>query len=70
MDEPIAEYIVEDTRIKLNDFLPQGLTPTWSIKLRGALAVDTTGPFEFGLTVAGASSLHEYRSRMFDPYCV
>lgn len=57
VDEPIAEYIVEDTRIKLNDFLPQGLTPTWSIKLRGALAVDTTGPFEFGLTVAGRAKL-------------
>jgi beta-glucosidase len=49
----VADFVLMDTRIKLNDFLPPGLTPTWTIKLRGSLNVDKTAPFEFGLTVAG-----------------
>ena len=48
-----AEFILNDTRVKLNDFLPAGLTETWTIKLSGRLKVDDAGPFEFGLTVAG-----------------
>lgn len=50
---PVQQFILNDTRVKLNDFLPQGLTPTWSIKLEGKLAIDKTCLFEFGLTVAG-----------------
>lgn len=49
----VADFILKDTRIKLNDFLPAGLTSTWNIKLKGTLKVDKTAPFEFGLTVAG-----------------
>ncbi|KAG8904325.1 hypothetical protein FRB99_001910 [Tulasnella sp. 403] len=53
----VASFILNDTRVKLNDFLPPGLTPTWTIKLDGDLVVDTTGPFEFGLTVSGRAKL-------------
>ena len=53
----IASYDLNDTRVKLNDFLPEGLTPTWTIKLNGSLVNDATGPFEFGLTVSGRAKL-------------
>jgi beta-glucosidase len=53
----IASFVLEDTRVKLNDFLPEGLTPTWSLKLTGDLKVDRSAPFEFGLTVAGRAKL-------------
>ncbi|EED79163.1 hypothetical beta-glucosidase from glycoside hydrolase family GH3 [Postia placenta Mad-698-R] len=55
---PVAEYRLTDTRIRLNDFLPAGLSPEWTIKLRGLLTMDKTTTYEFGLTVAG-------RARMF-----
>jgi beta-glucosidase len=48
---------LNDTRIKLNDFLPAGLTKEWTIKLNGILHVDSSGPFEFGLTVSGRAKL-------------
>ncbi len=51
---PIQEYVLNDTRVKLNDFLPEGLTPTWSIKLEGKLNVPNTDLYELGLTVAGS----------------
>lgn len=57
LSDPVATFILNDTRIKLNDFLPPGLTETWSLKLKGKLTVDNTGPFEFGLTVAGRAKL-------------
>ncbi|KAI0027418.1 glycoside hydrolase family 3 protein [Vararia minispora EC-137] len=56
-DKAVAEYVVSDTRIKLNDFLPDFLTPTWSIKLTGRLTVEASGPFELGLAVAGRAKL-------------
>jgi beta-glucosidase len=43
--------------VKLNDFLPPGLGATWNIELTGQLRVPTTGPFEFGLAVAGRARL-------------
>lgn len=49
--------IMNDTSIKLNDFLPEGLTPSWTIRLRGWLTVDKTMPLELGLAVAGKSRL-------------
>jgi beta-glucosidase len=52
----VAEFVLNDTRVKLNDFLPTGLTETWTIKLTGKLKVDYSGSFEFGLTVAGKPS--------------
>ncbi|OBZ75489.1 putative beta-glucosidase K [Grifola frondosa] len=55
--DPVAEYVLLDTRVKLNDFLPQGLTPTWTIKLRGSLTVEKTAEYELGLTVAGRAKL-------------
>ncbi|TFK72570.1 glycoside hydrolase family 3 protein [Pluteus cervinus] len=53
----VQDFVLRDTRVKLNDFLPEGLTSTWSIKLRGKLTVDKTAPFELGLTVAGRAKL-------------
>ncbi|RXW21014.1 hypothetical protein EST38_g4842 [Candolleomyces aberdarensis] len=53
----LESFILHDTRVKLNDFLPAGLTPEWTIKLRGTLTLDATGSFEFGLTVAGRAKL-------------
>jgi len=49
----VADYVLQDTRVKLNDFLPKGLGETWAIKLTGRLTVDKSMPFELGLTVAG-----------------
>ncbi|KAH8102834.1 putative beta-glucosidase from glycoside hydrolase family GH3 [Cristinia sonorae] len=53
----IAGFVLTDTRVKLNDFLPAGLTSTWTIKLEGKLEVDKTAEYELGLTVAGRAKL-------------
>ena len=55
--DSIADFVLTDTRIKLNDFLPGGLTETWTIKLEGKLEVDKTAEYELGLTVAGRARL-------------
>ncbi|KIK63846.1 glycoside hydrolase family 3 protein [Collybiopsis luxurians FD-317 M1] len=54
---PIAEFVLQDTRVKLNDFLPTGLTETWTLKMTGKLIVDKTASYELGLTVAGRAKL-------------
>ncbi|KAH9857719.1 glycoside hydrolase family 3 protein [Lenzites betulinus] len=54
---PVGEYVLQDTRVKLNDFLPPGLTETWTIKLHGNLTMDKTADYELGLTVAGRAKL-------------
>lgn len=54
----VARYILQDTRVKLNDFIPEGLGSEWTIKLSGKLTQDVTGPFELGLTVAGRAKLY------------
>lgn len=53
LGKEVQDFVLRDTKVKLNDFLPEGLTPAWTIKLRGKLTVDKTAPFELGLTVAG-----------------
>lgn len=53
----VQDHVLQDTRVKLNDFLPSGLTPTWTIKLRGSLTMDKTGEYQLGLTVAGRAKL-------------
>ncbi|KAK7060136.1 hypothetical protein VNI00_000900 [Paramarasmius palmivorus] len=58
LSKPLASYVLQDTRIRVNDFLPHGITPTWSIKLTGKLTVDEDGPFELGLAVAGRAKLY------------
>ena len=55
--EPVAKFVLQDTRVKLNDFLPEGLTSTWTIKLNGKLNVPRTAEYELGLTVAGRAKL-------------
>ncbi|KAJ7684834.1 glycoside hydrolase family 3 protein [Mycena polygramma] len=54
---PVAAFVLKDTRVKLVDFLPPGLSDHWSIKLTGHLTVEKTAPFELGLTVAGRAKL-------------
>ena len=49
----VANVVLNDTRVRLNDFMPEGLEENWSIKLTGILTVDKTMPFELGLAVAG-----------------
>ena len=56
-DQSVGTFILQDTRVKLNDFLPPGLTPTWTIKLHGDLKVEKTAEYELGLTVAGRAKL-------------
>ena len=53
----LADFVLNDTRVKLNDFLPAGLTQTWTIKLEGKLEVEKTAEYELGLTVAGRAKL-------------
>ncbi len=60
---PVADFIVRDTRIKLNDFLPPGLGSEWTIKMTGKLTFDKTAAYELGLTVAGQP--RELSSNMF-----
>lgn len=55
--EAVVTYVLKDTRLKLNDFSPPGMTPTWTIKVEGNLTVPRSGPFELGLTVAGRAKL-------------
>ncbi|KAF7338522.1 Beta-glucosidase [Mycena venus] len=57
LTDPVADFIIKDTRVKLVDFLPPGLTEHWTIKLTGQLTVEKTAPFELGLTVAGRAKL-------------
>ena len=49
--------MVNDTRVRVNDFMPKGITPTWSLDIKGKLTVDTSGPFELGLAVAWRAKL-------------
>ena len=56
-NKEVAMYVLNTTAIKLNDFLPSGLTPNWTIKLEGKLTVDTTAIYEFDLAVAGRAKL-------------
>jgi hypothetical protein len=53
---PVAEYVLNDTRIKLNDFLPSGLGETWALKVEGLLTFDQSGEYELGVAVAGTIS--------------
>ncbi|TFK93148.1 glycoside hydrolase family 3 protein [Polyporus arcularius HHB13444] len=55
--DSVQDYVLQDTRVKLNDFLPSGLTETWTIKLRGSLTVDKSAEYQLGLTVAGRAKL-------------
>ena len=55
--DSVADFVLQDTRVKLNDFLPAGLTPNWTIKLNGKLRFDKTADYELGLTVAGRAKL-------------
>ncbi|GJJ11758.1 hypothetical protein Clacol_005996 [Clathrus columnatus] len=58
LSTPLAEYVLNDNRILLNDFLPEGITDEWSMVVKGIFTpVDYTGVFEFGLTVAGRGKL-------------
>lgn len=51
--EKVADFVLQDTRVKLNDFLPKGLGETWSLKLRGTMRVPSTAVWQMGLAVSG-----------------
>ncbi|KAL5529382.1 hypothetical protein ACEPAG_5367 [Sanghuangporus baumii] len=55
--EPIAKYVLNDTRVKVNDFLPDGLGEEWGLMLEGLLSVEKDVFFEFGLAVSGRAKL-------------
>lgn len=55
--DEVSRFVLQDTRVKLNDFMPEGLGDTWTMKLRGILSVERSGPFDFGLSVAGRAKL-------------
>ncbi|KAG8855137.1 hypothetical protein FRB96_007175 [Tulasnella sp. 330] len=55
--EEVGRYVILDSRVKLNDTLPAGITREWTLKLNGSLKIDSTGPFELGLTVSGRAKL-------------
>ncbi|KAG6910876.1 hypothetical protein DXG01_006559 [Tephrocybe rancida] len=57
LSKPVASFVLRDTRVKLNDFLPAGLTSEWTIKLEGQLTVHQSVLYELGLTVAGRAKL-------------
>ena len=66
IEASVADFVLNDTRVKLNDFLPDGLTPTWTIKLNGKLTVEKTAEYELGLTVAGRAKLFVNRKLLVD----
>ena len=51
--DAVAEYVLIDTRVKVNDFLPKGLGEEWGMIIEGLLTIDKSMKFEFGLAVAG-----------------
>ncbi|KAJ8094498.1 hypothetical protein PM082_010932 [Marasmius tenuissimus] len=55
---PLAEIVLRDTRVRLNDFLPAGLSSTFTLKLTGTLKLPKSIEFEFGLAVAGKARLY------------
>ncbi|KAJ4488261.1 glycoside hydrolase family 3 protein [Lentinula aciculospora] len=57
LSPPVAKFVLNDTRVKLNDFIPAGLSENWTLKMTGQLTVDKTATFELGLTVAGRAKL-------------
>ncbi|KAH8829706.1 glycoside hydrolase family 3 protein [Flagelloscypha sp. PMI_526] len=57
-EKPVADIVLQDTRIKLNDFLPPGLNETWLLKVTGKLTFEKAATYELGLTVAGRAKLY------------
>ncbi|TFL04035.1 glycoside hydrolase family 3 protein [Pterulicium gracile] len=53
----VADCTLNDTRVRLNDQLPQGLVAPWTMTITGDLTVEHTGQFELGLAVAGRAKL-------------
>jgi beta-glucosidase len=58
LPDPVATFVLPDTKVKVNDFLPAGLGSTWGLELRAKITPETSGPFELGLTVAGRARLY------------
>ena len=53
----ISSFVLNDTRVKLNDFQAEGLTKTWTMKLSGYFHPDETGIWDLGLIVCGKAKL-------------
>jgi len=55
---PIQTGVIDETRVFISTYMPEGITKRWTLKLEGQLRprpYDCT--FEFGLTVAGRAKL-------------
>ncbi|KAF7964680.1 hypothetical protein HWV62_4193 [Athelia sp. TMB] len=53
----VLDSVIKNTVAKFSDFVPDGLTPTWSIQMKGQLTIEKSCPFELGLCVAGRAKL-------------
>jgi beta-glucosidase len=53
--QPISSFDIPDTKVRLNDFLPKGLTEGWTTRHKGFLIASKERglEFEIGLAVAG-----------------
>ncbi|KZV61870.1 glycoside hydrolase family 3 protein [Peniophora sp. CONT] len=56
-DKDLGSYVLDDTRVKVSDFAPKGITPTWSLEIKGKLTIESSGEFELGVAVAGRAKL-------------
>lgn len=52
--EAVTSYVLNDTRVKVNDFMPDGIGEEWGLVLEGVLSIEKDVLFEFGLAVAGS----------------
>jgi beta-glucosidase len=54
----VAEQLIDETRIFISTSAPAGITPRWTLKLRGQLKPrERDCTFEFGLIVAGRAKV-------------
>ena len=55
LPQPVSSFDIPDTKVRLNDVLPEGLTEYWTTRHLGYLSVSEKKDmlFELGLAVAG-----------------
>ncbi|KIJ58514.1 glycoside hydrolase family 3 protein [Hydnomerulius pinastri MD-312] len=59
LETPILTRLVDETRVFISTFKPEGITKRWTMKLEGQLKSRPYDClFEFGLTVAGRAKLY------------
>ncbi|KAH8117155.1 glycoside hydrolase superfamily [Phellopilus nigrolimitatus] len=58
LTDAVEEFVLNDTKVRLNDSIPKSLGERWGMKLRGILSVTKDMPFELGIAVAGRAKLY------------